>query len=490
MSRRVEQVVVIGRDAAVWLSALAVQRALGRAGAKVRVIEMPSLLTTADVYAAVPSLGGLHRLLGLNEAAVLEAAEGLPVLGQRFVDWGAAPFIHGYDTHGVTLSDIEFTQILTRARGEGLPVPFEDFCLAAAAAKQGRSPVTRAGVSADQPVSVGYHLDARAYVDLLRGAAIQAGVEARAGDVAEVERSGDRVLSVTLTDAEVVQADLFIDASGPAAVLASGAPGPGFESWRSWFGANRLLVASAPRLKPLPAFSQIAAFPAGWVGLHPLKSRTAVVAAFDSRAMSDAQVLQALPGLTGLPLTGEATVEHLHPGMRPAWVGNCIAVGGAAVSLEPLDAVQLHLIHLGLSTLVSLFPTEVEAMPEAAAYNRAIASHVANVRDFQLAHYVLNRRDGEAFWDRARAPELPGGLRARLQLFGARGRVLQGEDESFQPQNWAQILIGHGLIPADPDPAVDAVPAAEQIEKVQGLLRRIAGEVRAMPALDAEFGAA
>ncbi|RZJ27845.1 MAG: tryptophan 7-halogenase, partial [Brevundimonas sp.] len=362
MSRRVEQVAVIGRDAAVWLTALALQRALGRTGLKVRVIEMPSLLTAADVFAAVPSLGALHTLLGLKEETVLEAAHGLPVLGQRFVGWGGAqaPYIHGYDTHGVTLGDIPFPQIWLKARADGLTVPFEDFCLAAAAAKQGRSPVTRAGRSAGQPVAPGYHLDALAYVDLLRRAALQAGIEARGADVQSVRREGDRIVSVVLTDGETIEADLFIDASGAAAVLASGAPGPGFESWRSWFAADRLLVASAPRLKPLPAFSQITAFPAGWVGLHPLKTRTAVVAAYDSRTMSDQQVLEMLPALTGLPLAGDAAVEHLHAGMRPAWTGNCIAIGASAVSLPPLDAVQLHMIHIGLSTLISLFPAAAE----------------------------------------------------------------------------------------------------------------------------------
>ncbi|RZJ20576.1 MAG: tryptophan 7-halogenase, partial [Brevundimonas sp.] len=168
---------------------------------------------------------------------------------------------------------------------------------------------------------------------------------------------------------------------------------------------------------------------------------------------------------------------------------NCIAIGASAVSLPPLDAVQLHMIHIGLSTLISLFPAAAETMPEAAAYNRAMVSHVVNVRDFQLTHTVLNGRVGEPFWDRARAMELPASLRTRLRIFAARGRVLLNEDESFQPHNWTQILLGHGLMPSDHDPAVDAVPAGDQMARVQGLLTRIAGEVKAMPALDPEFGA-
>lgn len=489
---RFEQVLVVGRDAAVWLSALALHKALGRTGVKVRVVEMPSLLTPADVYSAVPSLGALHSLLGLEEAAVLEATRGLPVLGQRFANWSKSkpPFIHGYDTHRVALNDIDFLQFWVKARGEGMKVELDDFSLAAAAARQGRSALSRDGDRPELPVSPGYHLDARAYVDLLRRTALQAGIEGRGADVRSVQRDGDRITSVTLMDGMTVQGDLFIDASGPAAVLASGAPDAPFESWRQWFNADRILVAEAPRLKPLPAFSQIAAFPAGWVGLYPLKDRTALVAVYDSRTMSDQAVLDALPALTGLPLTGEAAVEGFHPGARPAWTGNCIAIGPAAVSLEPLDAIQLHLIHTGLSNLIALFPAEVESMPEAEAYNRAMASHLANIRDFLITHYALNQRFDDPVWDRARNMALPEKLQARLRVFAARGRVPLYDDESFQQQNWAQILIGHGLIPASYDPMVDTVQVDEQMGKVRGLLSRIAEEVQAMPVLDAEFGTA
>lgn len=492
MNGRVEQVLVVGRDAAVWLSALALNRALGRIGVKVRVVEMPSLLTPADVYAAVPSLGALHSLLGLEEPAVLEATRGLPVLGQRFANWSRAraPFTHGYDTHRVALNDIDFLQFWVKARSEGMGVDLDDFSLAVAAVKQGRSPVSRDGDRPELPVSPGYHLDARAYVDLLRRTALQAGIEGRAADVRSVQRDGERIVSVTLADGLTVQADLFIDASGPAAVLASGAPEATFESWRHWFGADRILVASAPRLKPLPSFAQIAAFPAGWIGLHPLKDRTAIVAAYDSKIMGDQAVLDALPVLTGLPVSGDAAVEDFHAGIRPAWTGNCVAIGAAAVSLEPLDAVQLHLIHAGLSNLIGLFPTEAAAMPEVQTYNRAMASHIGNIRDFMLSHYALNQRFDEPVWDRARDMDLPDRLKTRLRVFAARGRVPLYDDESFQQQNWTQILIGHGLIPASYDPMVDTVPVEEQMGKVRGLLGKIAEEVALMPSLDAEFGAA
>jgi tryptophan halogenase len=127
-------------------------------------------------------------------------------------------------------------------------------------------------------------------------------------------------------------------------------------------------------------------------------------------------------------------------------------------------------------------------MPEAAAYNRGLASHVANVRDFQLTHHVLNQRFDDPVWDRARAVSPPETLAAKLRKFAARGVINLYDDESFQPQNWTAIFLGHGLIPKAWDPLIEAVPVEEQMAKTQGLLARIAEEVRAMPALADQLG--
>ena len=492
MRRPVRQVLIVGRDAAAWLTAMALQPAFGRTGVTVRVVELPSLLGPADVYAAVPSLSALHDLLGLKDHEALAAAAGVPMLGQRFSNWSGAgrPFVHGYDTQRVTIDDLDFLQYWVKARGEGLKVELEDFSLAAAAARQGRSPVESDGTQVEAPVAPGWHFDAQTYVDLLRRRALAAGVEGRAAGVRTVNRAEDRIASITLDDGLTVSADLFIDASGVEAVLIGDSPGAAFESWRGQFKADRILVASAPALKPLPGHSEIAAFSAGWLGLFPLRDRTAITAVYDSSVMSDRDVAQAMPILCGRPVTGEVTVEPFAPGLRSAWIGNCVAIGASAVALEPLDAIQLHLIHMGLSHLIALFPVDAERMPEAPVFNAGFASHVRNVRDFQLTHYALNRRYDEPFWDRARDASVPERLAERLRLFEASGTVAIYDDESFQEQNWTSIFVGHGMIPRNYSPFIDRAPVEEQMAKFRGLLARVAEEVRAMPEVESQFGGA
>ncbi|MDB5475759.1 MAG: hypothetical protein JWP49_1270 [Phenylobacterium sp.] len=493
MTRPIAKVVVVGRDAAAWLTALGLQRAFGRTGVQVQVVELPSLLSPVDAYMSLPSLAGLHRILGVDEAQLIAACSGLYALGQRFANWSAGrpPFLHAYDTQPVGLNNVDLIHYWVRGRAEGLKLDFEEFSLGAAMAKQGRMPPAGEPAQGFAQPAHGYHLDALAYVRLLREQALRMGVVGVASGLGEIEVEGERIVSLTLSDGSLVQADLFVDASGAHGALIERLPGAGFEPWSQWLACDRVLVASGPRLDPAPAYSQIAAFRGGWIGLYPLQDRTAIVCCYDSAGTSDEDLLASLPVLTGLTLQGEAVAAPFRAGRRPgAWVGNCVAIGDAAVALEPLDAAPLHLVQTGLSLLISLFPVDADEMAEAKAYNARLAAHARNLRDFQIAHYKLNQRRDDAFWDRARDTPAPDELAYKLRLFAGRGRIALYDDETFQPSSWTSIFVGHGLIPQDHDPLVGLVTPQEQIQQLQNMLRFIAAEVTAAPTLQSQLAAA
>ena len=142
MNQPVRKVAVVGRDAAVWLAAAALKRAFGRAGVDVHVVELPSLLQAADVYATVPSIRGLHRLLGLDEEIVVQACDAVPMVGQRFSNWAEAapPFMQAFENDPPPGADLSFVQYWMKARLEGLKVDLSHFGVGAAAATQGRMP--------------------------------------------------------------------------------------------------------------------------------------------------------------------------------------------------------------------------------------------------------------------------------------------------------------------------------------------------------------
>ena len=492
MSRAVRKVVIVGRDAAAWLSALALQTSFARAEnpVEIELVELPSTLGPQDVYVTLPPQHAFHDLLGLDETRLLRACSGLYTLGQRFSNFSGAapPFLHAYDTHGISLNHVDFVQFWLKARAAGLQVPLEDFSLGAAAAKQGRFVISNDSTRSFSNAAYGYHLDAIRYLRAIGKAALQAGLRHTVAEVAVVDHEDGRIRSLRLDNGAVVEGDLFIDASGPEASLIGHLEHDNWESWADWLPCDRTLVASAPALQPAPAFAQVSAFSSGWLGIHPLMDRTALVAAYSSEHTRDGDLPEIIAALSGLNIDGDIVLSASAPGQRrDQWIGNCVAIGDTGVALDPLDGVQLHMLHTGLSYVVSLFPVDRDDMKEARIYNDKMAAHAVGLRDFQIAHFACNRRFDDPLWNDVRGREVPDTLATKLALFRRRGIVAMQEHETFQEENWTSILIGHGIIPDSWDPLVDSVPEQEQIGNFQRMLQFIATEVESMPSLQAHI---
>jgi tryptophan halogenase len=325
-------------------------------------------------------------------------------------------------------------------------------------------------------------MDARSYAGLLKHLSLKAGVEHRTGRVADVSQDGHRISSIVLDGGETFEGDLYIDASGLESILAARNGGE-FEGWERWLPSDRILSASGPQLRPVPAFAQVTAFKGGWIGLHPLQDRTAIVGAISADAA--AELRDDLSVIAGIPIEGDALLSDFRPGMRPRpWTGNCVAIGQAAVSLEPLGSMQLHIAHAGISHLISLFPAGDGGFPPAAQYNHAVGGHARSLRDFQIAHYRLNKRFDEPLWDRARDAEGPETLTSRLDAFRERGDIPFFEGDTFTGSDWSSILVGHGLEPAGSDPRIEALREQELMAMIQARLQKVAADVRAMPPIE------
>jgi tryptophan halogenase len=490
VSGRVQSVAVVGRDAPLWLTAAALQRALGRTGLRVVAVELQSRLADVDAYVAVPSLAAMHRLLGLEERLVLGVCHATPMVGQRFSNWakGAPPFLVAYDDEPPPGGDLPFVQYWAKGALEGLRVGFEDFSLASACARLNAVPVP-GGEPGALSASYGYHLDGPAYSELAKQLALRLGVEIASAGVRNVDVEGDSIAGIDLGDGARLTADLYIDASGREARLIGRMASAAFEPWGEWLPCDRIMAATAPRLPRLPAFSQISAFRGGWVGLFPLQNRTPVVAVYNSSVVSDSEVAELAAVIARMPIGGDAIVSELRPGIQRApWIGNCIAVGEAAIAVDPIDGVELQATHGCISHLMSVFPATAGNFPEADAYNRSIHRFGTNLRDFQAAHYLLNRRFDDPLWDRVRDSALPPDLKRKVEMFGARAAIPLNDDETFHEQVWTSLLLGCGVAPQGYDPRVDGLPDEAHIQKVQQRLREVAETARRMPSVEQFLG--
>lgn len=465
------RIVVVGRDAALWLAACVLRSALRPAGVEVEAVELPTRLTPADLHATLPALEALHGQLRIDEAALLRATRGAFSLGQNFADVsGATPaFFHAHGAYGAPIDNRDFFPFWLKARGLGLNVALEDFSLTAAAAKQGRMLLPDEETEVFGRTDYGYHLPALAYASSLKALAARLGatLHQALAVTPTLDADGD-IAALDLGEGRCVAGDLFIDASGSEAILMS-ALGVARESWRAFFPADRVLRAVGPRFAVLPPYADIRAWARGWVGLYPSQAHTHVAQVYASDLCTDDQAFELAGRIAGQSL-GDAVVCVSDPGRRvEAWSRNCVALGEAACAFDPIHGVELQAVQLGLVRLLSLFPVSDRFGAERAEYNTTMRDAYERLRDFQSLHHVVNRYAKAPFWERARAADASDVLLHKIATFQARGEIPPSEHETFVADSWRALLAGHGLVPDTHAPMIDRTSP----DLMKGKFRRI-----------------
>lgn len=447
----VRSVAVLGGGIAAPMTALAIARAYGRLDVAVTWHDTGAVPPPHAALAAPPDLVTFHRLLGLNDGALIDGAAGTLSLGQLYAGWAAdgAGFFHAYGDAGTPFAGRPFVQHWTRARHAGLAVPLEEFCLAAVAAKHGRigqprDPATR------QAVKHGWHLDAAGYAALLRDACIAAGVR--------IDAPG-----ATLPDA-----DLLIDTDGGWSEAAGSPP-----------HCDRVILGSTTASDPIPLYGRAVAHAAGWTMLTPLGDRVAVACHYDSTQMDAAGARAAMAVAAGGPIdAGEPLAAEAR--LQPGWHGKIVTIAEPDGESATFAASGLLELQLAIAQLILLWPVDRDAMPEAALYAVELAGTRARIDDFAAQHFHLARRSG-AFWGAARAAPISAALAAKRDLFAARGMFAHGDYEAHVEDGWALCMAGHGIVPRSPDPQALLVDEQQLMAEFQRQLRAIASEVRAMP---------
>ena len=482
------RVVVMGRDVDLWLCVNAVGRALGPAGVNVIAVELPTRLTSSDISATLPPLEAFHAKLGIKEPSLIRATAGSFSFGQNFVAGPrlgrASNFFHAWGAYGAPIDGSAFFPCWLKATRYGLKVSFQDFCLTAVAAKNGRMLLPDEATSAFGRTDYGYHLQTIAYAGYLKSTAVNRGVKIYQAQKVLVERDETGSIAALIIDGSLrVDGQLFVDTSGPDAILIGQSLDVPSESWRPYFSVDRVLSARAPAFTKTPPFAEIRITDAGWTALHPNQAATGVLHAYSGEILGDAAALKSASAAAAANLA-DVSFHTVNTCVRSKlWEANCVAVGGSACVFDPIHDVDLHALQLGIVHLLSLFPVTGQFAAERAEYNRIMRSHYERIRDFQCAFYALAPFDGE-FWQRARGQSVPPALAHKIATFHARGQIAQMEDETFLADSWRAIFVGLGVAPESWPPAIDRIPPDRFREEFQRTIEFIKQKVLEQPAHD------
>lgn len=455
--RAIRSVAVLGGGIVGLSAAAAFARALP--GLAITVIETPP-----DPAALADRLPGsaaaihlFHERIGMPEGELLRSGAATPRLALRFEHWSAdgGPWLYFEGECGLAMDGLPFHQIWARARRAGRARPWHLYAAAGALAEARRFALPEQ--DSRSPLSTydyALRLDPERYRAILAALADHLRVTRTAGNLAGIGRREDGgIAALNLADGRRIPADLFLDCAGPAAPLLS-ILDDGFEDWGESLPCDRVLLGGAPEAPPDPT-DLFAALGAGW---RFAAGRFAGFA-YASKAAGDGKARQAFASAGGVH---EAEKVTLRPGRRrQPWRHNVLALGDAAVAVDPLHWASLHLAHLGILRALELLPGRDCHPLELAEYNRRIAQETGRWRDFLALHYLRGPRRGE-FWQEASRRRSPPDLARTLRLFESRGRLPFYEDDLAR-ESWLTALLGLGLLPARTDPvAAGADPTAAE----------------------------
>lgn len=464
--RSIRSICVAGGGIVGLSAALAFARALPRA--KVSVIELPAdPAALADrMPSTLPAVGRFHAAIGLDEPELVRAGIALHRLATRFEHWSSdgEPWHHAFGGIAGSVGGAPFHKAWARARGEGRAGRYDRHNVAAviAAADRFVHPDGRPG----SPLA-GYlyslRLDPSRYRERLAAACDAQGIERTAGVLEDAERRGDGgVAALRLGGGRRIEADLFLDCAGPSAPLLS-ALDACLEDWGEWHPCDRLLLGESEGGEPTP-LDRIEALRDGWRCTLTLPGRTMTCHAVASANIDKARADEAVA---------------IRPGRRPApWVRNVLAIGDAAIAIDPLHGVNLHLAQTAILRALELLPGRNCHPLEIAEYNRRTEQEAIRVRDFIALHYLRSGRREGAFWERLADRTPPDTLAQTLEQWDRRGRLPFFEEESFDRESWAAVLIGMGTMPRNADP----VAAGVDPDEAAAAIARHAERLAALPA--------
>lgn len=447
-----ERIIIAGGGVAGWMAASILSRKIGRDFCEICVIDEGgddrSLGYTSAAEPLLPATVEASALLGYDEDLLIAATRATFSLGTALSGWGraGAGFVPFGDL-GAPMGSVAFHQLVARRRAGGSETSLANYALGALCAQAGRiarpDPDDR---SIHATLAYGLHVDTLAFAQAMHGDAAARGVVTRQGRIASVERGADgAVAALQLDDHAHVTGDLFVDCLGPQSLLGAGAA---TEDWSGWLPCNRIVSAARTDGGAPHAYTLVEAQRGGWRRSVPLRGRVAETIAYRAGAAAD------LPGAT-----------PCFPQRRTApWQANCVAIGGAALMIDPIAGAPLHLAQSAILRLARLLPADREGLTEAAEYNRETGREMDRARDYAIAHYALNQRIGEPFWDAARTAPLPEPLAHKVALFDSCGRVPMLDGESYEEPAWVALFdalgrrarrhdaLAHGL----GDAAIDA----------------------------------
>ena len=468
----IEHVVVCGSGLAAHMTVCALSRRLPPS-IRITFANIGDNSGTDLFYgsASAPTAYSFNLSAGVSEPKLVLESDAAFSWGTEYVEWpgGNRSWIQCFHLALPVIDGVLFHHYLARLGDAQL----ERYLAPAVAARRSAfvHPPQRPGQTGQHPLAraeYGYQFDPASYSRLFQSSTDNTRVRQVDGALAEVEVDESGIASIRLLDGRSLEADLYIDASGPAAWLLSSLQ-PAFPVGRRLRAAmSRTPVAQlgAPLRQVLPASY-------GWRAETPLQGSTALTTVYDPESEAEA--------LSAHGSSPERSAEAAIGRRANAWSRNCVAVGHAARIVEPLTPAPLMLLERDIERLLSLVPFSSEMSVERREFNRRFVEDHEHADIFTRALFETDGLPDTPYWRAAWADPVGEKLARKIELFEDRGVLVAYDLEPFHPEDWTILHYGMGRLAARYDRTADRAQSAQVQNLLSNLKREIDKAVEGLP---------
>lgn len=481
MGTPIKKIVIAGGGTAGWMAATALSAQFGQI-LDIRLVESDEINTVGVGEATVPPMQNFHRVLGINEQEFLRATQGTFKLGISFENWARLGdrYIHSFGVNGKSHWVAEFHHFWLKAKQQGSPYEFGEFCPELQAALAGKFAITENPV-----INYAYHFNASLYAKFLRKFSEEHGVQRKEGKITQVNTNPENgyIKSLTLASGEEIEGDLFIDCTGFRGLLIEQTLHTGYEDWSHWLLNDSAIAAQTTTPGAVVPYTRAVAHESGWQWHIPLQNRIGTGLVYSSKYISDEDARKTfIDNLPGELLVTPHVLKFKAGRRLKTWNKNCIAMGLSSGFIEPLESTSIHLIMSYALRLLKLFPINGFNEANINEYNMQCKQEIESIRDFVVMHYKATERDDTPYWRYCRDMVVPETLEHRMKLFAEHAMVYQGAGELFRVDSWSQVLIGQRIVPSVYHPVVDAAISDEELHKsMKGFAEAVRKLVDQMP---------
>jgi tryptophan halogenase len=394
-----------------------------------------------------PSSYAFNLAAGVSEPGLILDTDSTFSWGTKFVRWGAdsRSWIQCFHLPFPVMGGVLFHHYLARL---GM-VELEPFLMSAVAARHGRfaHPLPK-GPPLLARAEYGYQFAARSYRGPFAASANGKRVQVIRANISRVECDEDAIGALHLSDGQVRTADLYVDCSGPQALLLSrlGAAFAGERRLRAVMSCAAVDGVGAP-------YRTLTAHEFGWQAETPLRGSMARLTMFSPESEEQALLAHGEPP----EQTAEATLGR----RANAWVGNCVAIGHAASILEPLNHAPMLMLQRDIERLLSLVPFSADMSVECREFNRQSAEDYVHAEIFNRALFATQPIADTPYWRAAREEPMHEKLAQKIAQFESRGLLVAFDLEPFNAEDWTILHHGMGRRPARHDRVADQARESE-----------------------------